>query len=142
MVASLTIPAKLSNLSAIRSFVTQTACKFCCDENFIYDLELAVDEAVTNIINHGYSQMKKKRRAFVRIDIQPLPDGLAVIIQDQAPVFDPTRYPPPDLHQPLEQRRPGGMGIYLMHEMTDALEHEPASGGGNILRMLKKFPEK
>jgi hypothetical protein len=32
------------------------------------------------------------------------------------------------------------MGIHLMREMTDTLEHEAASGGGNLLRMLKKFP--
>lgn len=140
MVASLTIPAKLSNLSAIRAFVTQTACKYCRDENFVYDLELAVDEAVTNIINHGYSQMNGGAQVSVQIDIKELPDGLAVTIQDQAPIFDPTQHPDPDLTQPLEQRRPGGMGIYLMKEMTDVLEYQVTPHGGNLLRMIKRFP--
>jgi serine/threonine-protein kinase RsbW len=108
MVASLTIPAVLSNLSRIRAFITQNVRGFCSDEDYIYDLVLAVDEAVTNIINHGYSQVSGKSQAFVKIHIEPQPDGIEVIIQDRAPLFDPTQHPAPDLHQPLELRPQAG----------------------------------
>ena len=46
-------------------------------------------------------------------------------VTDEAPAFDPTRVPEPDLSIPPEHRRPGGMGIHLIREATDRLEHEP-----------------
>jgi hypothetical protein len=56
MKSTLNVPAQLSNLSVVRSFIAEAGGKFCVDEDFIYGLVLAVDEAVTNIILHGYGQ--------------------------------------------------------------------------------------
>ncbi len=50
----LTLPADLSNLHQIREFIQDAARHFCDEDQFVYDIELAVDELVTNVIIHGY----------------------------------------------------------------------------------------
>ncbi len=66
-------------------------------------------------------------------------EGVVMIrLRDLAPVFDPTRVPPPDLSVPLFDRQPGGLGIHLMRQSVDELRHRPRPGGGNELIMVKR----
>jgi serine/threonine-protein kinase RsbW len=94
-----------------------------------------VDEAATNIILHGY----RGAPGWVDLTVKRADDRLVVTIEDAAPAFDPTVVPAPDLGVPPGARRPGGMGIHLMRESTDALDHSPRQGGGNILTMTRRL---
>ena len=144
MVSTYTVPAELSHLSAIRHFVTQVVNGYCTDEDFLYDLTLAVDEAVTNIIVHGYYLKPGEKLASgngtITILIEPFADRMEVILRDHAPQFNPTLNPEPDFSQPIEKRKPGGMGIFLVRELTDRMEYKPLPAGGNELRLVKLFP--
>jgi len=140
MTINLDVSAELSHLSMVRSFIAQAARGFCQDENYIYDLVLAVDEAVTNIIVHGYSQVQGATPGSIHLTVEPVSGGLAVTIQDDAPWFDPTRHPSPDFTLPLEMRQRGGMGIHLVRQLTETLEYQALPAGGNWLRMVKVFP--
>lgn len=99
------------------------------------DLVQAVDEAVTNVIRHGYAG----RVGWVEVDIQRDGDRFVVVIEDEAPIFDPTAAATPDLGVAPERRRPGGMGIHLMRTATDAIVHRPRPRGGNILTMTRRI---
>jgi anti-sigma regulatory factor (Ser/Thr protein kinase) len=63
--------------------------------------------------------------------------ALVVQLCDQAPLFDPTKVPPPDLNQPLEQRRFGGLGVHLARHFTDSIEYCVTPDGCNELTLKK-----
>ena len=97
-------------------------------------LALALEEAVANVIRHGLPGSPSPHRIAVRLEI-----GSAMVaaeIIDNGRPFDPTGAPPPDLSLPLEERQPGGLGIYLMRELMDGVEYR-RSGNSNILRVRK-----
>jgi anti-sigma regulatory factor (Ser/Thr protein kinase) len=67
-----------------------------------------------------------------------------ITLEDEAPGFDPTALPDPDMTVPALVRGPGGMGIRLMRMAADELAYRPRDGGGNILtvrRSLAPRPE-
>ena len=97
-------------------------------------LVLAVDEVVTNIIQHGY----RGQPGEIDIEIERRPDAAVVYVRDQAPPFDPTRLPDPDITLPLEQRPEGGMGVYLARRSVDDMSHQVTDQGGNQLTLTKK----
>jgi serine/threonine-protein kinase RsbW len=130
----LQVAAELANLAVIRHFVEEMATGLKFDCNVIDDVLQAVEEAVANTILHGY----KRRPGEIQVEVQREGSGLVVHLRDQAPHFDPTGFPPPDLTLPLEERRPGGLGIYLMRRFTDTLTYRVTSDGSNELTLVKK----
>lgn len=136
MTASYHCSADLANLSAVRCFVRDYAAQVCPNEYFLYDLMLAVDEVVTNIILHGYRGAPGE----IDIDIWHQAGDVTVLIRDTAPRFDPRTAPPPDTSLPLEQRQPGGLGIALVRSLTDRMIYAPVATGGNELTLIKRCP--
>jgi serine/threonine-protein kinase RsbW len=99
----------------------------------IEDLTLAIDEAVTNIIIHGYQGVP----GIIELEVRRDGERLLVTIRDQAPLFDPTTVPRPDLSIPLDRRPFGGMGVHLMRESLDGIHYRALPGGGNELTLVK-----
>ena len=99
------------------------------------DLVQAVDEAVTNVIRHGYAG----DTGWVEVGIERDGDRFIVVVEDEARSFDPTTMEAPDLRVAPERRRPGGMGVHLMRTATDTIVHRPRPGGGNILTMTRRI---
>lgn len=130
----LEIDAKLSVLSEVREFIKRPALSLGFDDRAIHSMQLAVDEAVTNIIIHGYGSQGGPIKITTLID----DDALVIRLLDKAKHFDPTTLPPPDLSKPPEERPAGGVGVFLMREAMDQLTYHPASGGGNELIMVKR----
>lgn len=134
MDSSLRIAAELENLGTIRRFVQQAAEALESDPAAIPDVLLAVDEATTNIIIHGY----RGRPGLIELEVSRADDALVIRLHDHAAPFDPTEVPPPDLTLPLDQRPVGGMGIYLMQQLMDEVTYHTTPQGGNWLTMLKR----
>ena len=132
--ASLRIAAELKNLSEIRRFIKETASALGVDPATIHNVPLAVDEAVTNIIVHGY----QCQGGAIEIEVEREGDALVIRIRDDAPPFDPAVIPPPDLTLPLAQRTPGGLGIYLIRQVMDEMTHRATPQGGNELILVKR----
>ncbi len=125
--------AELTNLHAIRHFIEENILSLSANEDLAYDLAHAVDECATNIIEHGY----RGRPGAIEIEIDRRGEDLLIVLRDHAPPFDPTRVPLPDLTLPLEQREPGGLGIYLARQMVDDLQYRPLPDG-NELTLIKR----
>jgi serine/threonine-protein kinase RsbW len=135
MSATLTIPGEVNRLAEVRAFV-RVAARGRLGSRVLEDLVCAVDEAVTNVIVHGY----RGANGPVEIDVGGDAQTLEVRIADRAEPFDPTTAPEPDLDLPLERRPLGKMGVHLMRAFADELRYAPRRGGGNEITLIKRLP--
>ncbi len=123
----------LGDLGQIRRYVRDTAVTHACEPAVIDELIVAVNEAVSNIIRHGYQNEPGE----VKVTIICSRDVVKVILLDNAPGFDPTTVPSPDTTLPLEKRPFGGMGVHLMRDFCDEMSYRNDLRGGNELTLLK-----
>ena len=130
---SLTVPANLDSLAKISVFITDATSRAGLDDHAAWQVQLAVDEAATNIIRYGY----RGEPGWIDLTAELVGDDVVVTLEDEAPEFDPTAAEAPDLSVPPQHRRPGGMGIHLMRLATDSMVHRPRPGGGNILTLRR-----
>jgi len=99
--------------------------------------ELALEEIFMNVVMHGSPAGQAPR-----IDVSlALCDGcLTLMIEDDGPSFDPLSLAAPDVTASLEERRVGGLGVYLVRQMMDAVSYQRL-GGRNQLSMTKRVRE-
>ncbi len=132
-VFDLSVKASLENLQVIRQYIDQVGALLGVNERALGDLRLAVDEAVTNVIVHGYGDLDGK----VELHMEGDGDTVIIRIRDQAKTFDSSHVNEPQLDTALKDRPFGGMGIFLIKKMTDEAEFLPLPGGGNEIRLVK-----
>jgi serine/threonine-protein kinase RsbW len=125
--------ATLENLGDIREFVNVAAQAYGVDESAIADLCLAVDEAATNVVLHGYGE----KPGDLDIEITADHDALVIKLSDRAPHFDPTTRIPHAPEARLEQGEVGGWGLHLIRSVVDEVRHRATSEGGNELTLIK-----
>jgi anti-sigma regulatory factor (Ser/Thr protein kinase) len=127
------IEADLDNLKQARSFIESSGKALGVKSDTLGDLCLVVDEAVTNIILHGYDGREGN------VDLQMEQDGDAVVItiRDTAKSFDAADVETPHLETSLREREFGGMGVFLIRKLTDEAEFRTLPGG-NELRLVKR----
>src|SRR5574339_1187165 len=103
--------AKFEYLDEISEFVGEIACAggFCSRD--IYDIQLAADEAASNIIQHAYRGVKN---GVLEISCGVKDGAITIIMVDYGKSFDPSAIPPPNLKAGLSERKIGGLGIFLM----------------------------
>ncbi len=93
------------------------------DHRAAYQLRLAVDEIATNVVYHGSSQIPHEVVFNIETDLTD--QYLMVILEDTGQPYNPYQAEgQEDLHQPLEQRRFGGLGVYLALHSVDELKYE------------------
>ena len=132
-VFDLSIEASLDKLQKVRQYINQMGERLGVNEGALADLRLAVDEAVTNVIIHGYDDID----GMVELHMEREGDTVIIRIRDQAETFDPSHVNAPQLNTALKDRPVGGMGIFLIKKMTDEAEFLPLPGGGNEVRLVK-----
>jgi serine/threonine-protein kinase RsbW len=137
---SITLPARFENLDRVREFVALAAEAYGLDSTAVYSVQLAVDEAFTNIIEHAYGGECLEN---ILCTCQITPDGLVITLKDCGKPFNPQGVPEPNIHADLEERELGGLGLYFIRQLMDEVSftfipaHE-AGRGCNILRMVKR----
>jgi serine/threonine-protein kinase RsbW len=135
MPSLLRVPAEVGQLAAVRQFVEASCHLSLLPAEIVDPLVLAVDELVVNIIEHGY----RGRPGEIEVEVECTREAVIVRLRDQAPLFDPTCLPIPDITLPLEQRPSGGMGVYLARLAVDSLTHQVTQQGGNQLTLVKRM---
>lgn len=134
---SLTVPATLDSLALISAFITGATQRAGLDEHTAWQIELAVDEAATNIIQHGYDADSP---GTIELAWRIQGNELVVTLRDYGRRFNPDNVPPPDLTSPLEERQAGGLGLYLMSRLMDRVQFDFDDQHGNLLTMVKQLP--
>jgi len=130
------ITSETANIAMVRSMVLAAAEQVGFDKPDVSAIALAIDEAVTNVIRHGY-EGRAGQPIEVRLD-RVQRDGvpaLQVTICDCARQVDPATI----MGRDLEDVRPGGLGTHIIRTVMDEVEYSLGQPSGMQLRMLKKL---
>ncbi|MCX7754352.1 MAG: GAF domain-containing protein [Anaerolineales bacterium] len=126
--------AQFENLDPIRAFVGEVARQAGMDEREIYNVQLAVDEACSNIIEYAYEGIPDGR---IEINAFATREALTIVIRDQGKPFDPDTVAEPDVEAALEDRPIGGLGLFFMRKLMDDVRFAWSPEHGNTLTMVK-----
>jgi serine phosphatase RsbU (regulator of sigma subunit)/putative methionine-R-sulfoxide reductase with GAF domain/anti-sigma regulatory factor (Ser/Thr protein kinase) len=127
-------PAQFEYLDAIRDFAAEAGAEAGMDEKGVYNLQLAVDEAASNIIEHAYAGIPDGQ---IEISTEITREALTITLCDQGKRFDPDEIADPDLEAALEDRAVGGLGLFFMRKLMDEIRFEWLPERGNLLTMVK-----
>ena len=130
----LVLPATVDNIPSYRDFLARACSRADLSEDDCLALTLAVDEACTNIIEHGYAGEAGRQieLTFVADDTEAW-----VEIVDDGPPFRPEDIPPPDLEAGWEDRPIGGLGWHLIRRSVDSIRYE-RDNGRNRLTLIRQ----
>ena len=129
--------ADIQELHQILAWVRVRFAKKGVEVGTIRRIELASEEALVNVISHGYAGQKGK----IEIELKWAPGQVEIIVRDWGPPFDPlANAPHVDPEAPAEERNAGGLGIYLMRQIMDELIYH-RDKDANVLTMIKRFSQ-
>ena len=97
-------------------------------------IELAVDEACSNVVKHAYTDNLKH---FIEVEIVHNEYAFTVVVSDRGRGFDPSKLPQTDMKLYLEKYQVGGLGIHLMKSLMDYVEYSINPGKKNQVIMKK-----
>ncbi len=129
----ISVPATMGQLVEVRSFIEHIGKKYKIADKIINSFKLVADETCTNIIRHGYQNVKDGK-IIIRAIIRRL--SLTVVIIDQGKSFDPRQVSNPDLNHYVKIGKKGGLGIFMMRKLMDDIQYNLTSQG-NELRLTK-----
>jgi len=132
---SVQFSAQFSYLDEIREFVGTIARDNGFTDKEIYNIQLAADEAASNIIEHAYEGVKD---GVLDVSCGVKGDIITIIMVDYGESFDPAAVPLPDLKADLSERKIGGLGIFLMRKLMDEVHYETRKDKSNVLTMTKR----
>ncbi len=133
---TLRVQSSTENLSLIREFVAKVGLQAGMSDIDISKIELAVDEACANVIEHAYGN-DKSQEVLVRANVDD--EKITFHIIDTGIGFDPTQILQEDLEKLIEKRKSGGLGMRLIKTLMDEVQYEIIPGQKNELRMVKKI---
>ncbi len=131
----LRITADMQHLERVRSEVSEAIRVGGFEEAFTNRILIAVDEAVTNIIEHGYEGPEKGQ---IDIICEVEPDTFTISIIDQGEAFDPRTMTDIDIQRHVAQGKAGGLGIFLIRKIMDVVDYHHETGRHNRLTMVKR----
>jgi serine/threonine-protein kinase RsbW len=134
-------PGHGSYLAYIRTIVGDLARKVGFDEGEVAKIEMAVDEACSNVVRHAYSPDKEwcwqQCDPEIRLDLRLEGGRLVIEINDHGQRFDFANYRPARMEDHLREMKPGGYGIPIMRNFMDEVQYSSNDQTGNTLRMVK-----
>jgi anti-sigma regulatory factor (Ser/Thr protein kinase) len=132
----LSVDARLESLSTISDFIFSAAMQSDIKQD-INKMQLAVDEACTNIMKHAYSS----QGGLITIYFERNDNTVVITIRDHGKPFDPSVVPPPDLEAGVEKRQVGKLGLHFIRELMDEVNYDFDPEEGNTLVMKRRLSE-
>ncbi len=133
MLASRLFPAEIEFLPDLVAFLEEALEKSGAGPKEIFDIELATDEIFTNIASYAYGKEKGEVEVTIRSDEH----SITITLTDSGAPFNPLSLPSPDTTLGIDERKIGGLGIYLVRELMDNVTYL-RENGRNILTIVKR----
>jgi serine/threonine-protein kinase RsbW len=124
--------AKLDNLESMLDFIEQSAKELGFDARKLNQVRLASEEALVNVINYAYPD----KCGNIEITSATDEKGLLLEIIDWGIPFNPLLLPEPDIDSPMENRKIGGLGIYMVRSIMDIVDYR-RDEDKNVLSLVK-----
>jgi anti-sigma regulatory factor (Ser/Thr protein kinase) len=135
---ALEVEAKLHSLRAIGLWLHEAARDGGLPYEAVFGLDLAVHEAVENVVRHGAGK-ERGAHASIRLRLRADSRRVEVVVEDDGQAFDPLSAPAPAAPRRIEDVVPGGQGIHLMRMFTDEI-HYRREEGRNVLTLVRALP--
>ena len=135
--SSFSFPADKKEVGRVVDFINGFLEKKDMNIKIISQIDIAVDEICSNIFNYAY--MDKKGQVLVEISYQD--KMVAIRFVDTGVKFNPLEKEDPDVNLSLQERKIGGLGIYLVKQLMDDVKYEYSLKNENILTIIKKVGE-
>ena len=130
----LRLESRLSSLEELEESVEQFGADQDWSPNLLFQMQLALEELACNIINHGFGEAGHE----FEIAISSSPEAVTIEVVDGARPYNPlTETPEPDVGAALDERKVGGLGVYLVREISDEM-HYRREDGKNRLTIVKR----
>lgn len=135
----LSIPNRIADLVVSMDAVETFLAAWAVDPSESAQVMIIVDEIASNIIKAAWPA-GGDHKFHIALHLTPTPGALTLTLQciDNGVPFDPTQAPPPDLDLDLDDRMPGGLGLFMVREMTDTMEYA-RTGEENRLTLTKRL---
>ena len=115
-----TFPRSFDSLPGIVAFTADVFARERIDPALRPVIDLAIEELFTNMVKYSTGS-----KAEVRIEMTGIDRGIEVTLTDyDVDRFDVTAAPDADTSLPIEQRKPGGLGLHLIRRLLDSIEYE------------------
>ena len=122
------------HLTVVREFIARLIQQSALSKEDENKIILAVDEAVTNVIEHGYDSQNE---GSIEIDVVSTPTSFKITIRDTGKIFNPTSTPSLNVQDHVKMGRKKGLGIFLMRQIMDEVKYTFRDGVKNELTMVK-----
>ncbi|GAB4332237.1 MAG: anti-sigma B factor RsbW [Calditrichia bacterium] len=132
----LKLPIDTANLDLIRDFVAKIAANLGFSQDDIHRIELAVDEASTNVIRHAYKGVEGNNHQ-IQIEVTAYPNRLEINVIDNGKGFSPEKIKNPQMDEYLSKMKRGGLGLYLIRTLMDKVDYYIKPGIRNRVKMVK-----
>ncbi len=111
---------QLESISKIQEFVGKSLVGKNSDKKEIFKINLLIEEIVVNIIKYAFKDKKKGR---IDTETEVIGDKILLKILDNGIPFNLLEAKEPDINASLENRKPGGLGIFFVKQMVTQLEY-------------------
>jgi serine/threonine-protein kinase RsbW len=136
----LKILGETNYLGKIRAFITNIASEAGFNEEDLYKIESAVDEACTNVIEHAYNKNEEAKPLTLRLEVTPT--RLIISVTDYGKGFVMDSIKPPNISKFIAEKKDGGLGLFLIKSFMDEISYQSDSNGHNKLTMIKYLKPK
>lgn len=130
------VPAEKKNLPKVMDFVCAHLDEADCGAKARMQTEIAVEEIYINVAYYAYKD--DKGDVTIRVETDPEDDTVTITFIDQGVPYDPVSKEDPDVSLPMEERQVGGLGIFMVRNLTDDMQYEYRDGK-NILTLKKSL---
>lgn len=133
MSKNILINNNLSEIERLSKAVAAFGKKNNLSSEVIYDVRLALEEVVSNIINYGFEDNYEHQ---ISIEMNLQGETLTMKIKDDGKPFNPLEVKSTNLEKPFDEREIGGMGIYIVRKLMDNILYKREEGN-NVLQLTK-----
>ena len=135
MEKKLVLKNEIFEINKLAVFIKELGEELDLASDLVFNLNLVLEEAVSNVILYGYPKEKQQE---IVLTANKSDKNLIFVLSDTGKEFDPTQAPDADVTLSAEERQIGGLGIFLFRQIMDEVKYQRIDGK-NTLTLIKQL---